>query len=378
MRIAIINITGGGISGGYKKYLINILPKLANHKVVEKILCATPNNIKIMNWMDDHKKISHVKCNNYKPFFHKLDLELRKQLEIFRPDIIFVPVERFFSFKNIPVVTMLQTMEPLVKIQGNNFIEKFIQYIQYKNAKKALTNSKRIIALSNFVKDEIVNQWMVPLNNIKLIYHGINIPHKTNKELKEVNGVHARDDFFFTAGSLRPARGLEDILEAFLKYKKNIDCNSKLIIAGRTSPRMVNYVEKLKKWTRNNRIDKNIIWFDNLNLMEMEFFYKNSSAFIMSSRVESFGMIAGEAMACGSLCISADNPCLPEIFSGTAILYKNGNSHDLFSKLDFVTKLSSKDKEKYIKNSVKRSKFFSWDICAEKTVECLLNVLKIK
>lgn len=45
MKIAIINLTGGGMSGGYRKYLKDILPRMAASNIVEEILCATPSTI---------------------------------------------------------------------------------------------------------------------------------------------------------------------------------------------------------------------------------------------------------------------------------------------------------------------------------------------
>jgi hypothetical protein len=43
MRLAVVNLTGGGFSGGYKKYLENMLPRLAEHSEVEALLCASPD-----------------------------------------------------------------------------------------------------------------------------------------------------------------------------------------------------------------------------------------------------------------------------------------------------------------------------------------------
>ena len=65
MRIAVINITAGGMSGGYRKYLRNVIPRMANHEDVESILCASPESIGISGWFDS---ISNIRCVNCKPF----------------------------------------------------------------------------------------------------------------------------------------------------------------------------------------------------------------------------------------------------------------------------------------------------------------------
>jgi len=42
MRVAILNLTGGRISGGYRKYLQIVFPRMAKDPTIEEILCATP------------------------------------------------------------------------------------------------------------------------------------------------------------------------------------------------------------------------------------------------------------------------------------------------------------------------------------------------
>jgi len=57
MKITIINLTGGGISGGYKKYLQNVIPKMAKDPTIEEILCVTPESIKLQDWLDFYPRL---------------------------------------------------------------------------------------------------------------------------------------------------------------------------------------------------------------------------------------------------------------------------------------------------------------------------------
>ena len=47
MRVAIINLTGGGMSGGYRNYLCNVVPRLAAHDDVDALLCATSDSVDV-------------------------------------------------------------------------------------------------------------------------------------------------------------------------------------------------------------------------------------------------------------------------------------------------------------------------------------------
>lgn len=99
MRIAIINITGGGISGGYRKYLRNVIPRMATHPDIESILCATSLSIDIKSWFGLLSKVMFITCKSFKWMFYVPDNDLKKSLKKFCPDVIFMPVERYFKFK---------------------------------------------------------------------------------------------------------------------------------------------------------------------------------------------------------------------------------------------------------------------------------------
>ena len=78
MRVAIINITGGGISGGYKKYLRNMLPRMAKNSEIENILCATPSSIDIQSWFSFLPKVKFIICKSFKWKFYRPDNHLIK------------------------------------------------------------------------------------------------------------------------------------------------------------------------------------------------------------------------------------------------------------------------------------------------------------
>lgn len=169
MRIAIINLTGGGMSGGYRKYLRNVIPRMASNPDVETLLCAFPESLNVQAWLNPLPNVEFVNCKPYHFLRHSPDSALKRHLERFSPNVIFVPVERFFRFKKIPVVNMLQNMEPFVtNIGGNSFSTRLRQWVQSVDGKHAIKNADRVIALSKFVSDVLTKRWGVPNERISL------------------------------------------------------------------------------------------------------------------------------------------------------------------------------------------------------------------
>ena len=378
MKIAVINITGGEMSGGYRKYLCNVLPRMAKHEDVEAILCALPESVSIQNWFGSIPNVRFVGCEPFRFLLPHHDSELRLELERFSPDVIFVPIERSFRFKNVAVVNMIQNMEPFVANSDGNVIgERFRQWVQYMDGRRTIKKADGVIAISKFVSGFLANQWKIPADKIGLVYHGIDVVKNEGGKRPHIVSEDWKGRFFFTAGSIRPARGLEDLLQTMkcllsLQEKKVV----RLVIAGEAERRMAAYQKRLKEWAQKNNLSDRICWAGSLNENEMAWCYQNCGAFVMTSRVESFGMIGGEAMSHGCICISADNPCLPELFGDAAVYYPPKDGKALAGTVQTVLKWDDNQRKVMSQKARRRAGEFSWDVCAEKTVAELAKAVR--
>ncbi len=369
MRIAIVNLTGGGISGGYRKYITNVIPLIATNPCVQAILCASPIALDVQTWLGHYTKIEYVQCKAFKFLSLTNDSELYWSLEKFSPDIVFVPVERTFKFANVPVVNMVQNMEPFsTNINGNPINEKFRRWIQGLDGKRAIRRADRVIALSKYVSEFLVEHCGISNEHIGLVYHGIDFEKDEVGRKPDIIPENWKDNFIFTAGSIRPARGLEDLLSAMNHLNSHESNRVKLVIAGESGHRMARFQKRLSDWIQTHDLSSDICWAGDLNENEMMWCYQNCSAFVMTSRVESFGMIGGEAMSYGCICISADNPCLPELFGDAAIYYTPYDGEGLAGVLKRALILDDNQRKAMSEKAKERAVQFSWDVCAERTV----------
>ena len=367
MRVAIINLTRGGMSGGYRKYLRNVLPRMANHPKVDEILCVGHRSLGLADWFEEKPNLHFANCDSFRLLRSSFDTGLRKHLERFSPDILFIPTERFLKFREVPVVNMVQNMEPLAYTDKNNPVsEKIKNFVRRKVSLATFESSQRIIATSQFVKQFLISDFAIPETKIGVVYHGAS-DIGTVQSRPQIIPEECKGRFLFTAGSIRPARGLEDIINAVaLLAKKQIDI--KLVIAGYTALNMLRYRNRLESHIAINCISDRVIWTGNLRSQEMDWCYKNCHAFIMTSRVESFGIIATEAMAGGCICISADNPCLPELFGDASIYYPPKDGKLLADVIKTVLAWEDNQRKIMSEKAKKRAAEFSWDVCAKKTV----------
>ncbi|MBQ8472244.1 MAG: glycosyltransferase family 4 protein [Bacilli bacterium] len=119
-------------------------------------------------------------------------------------------------------------------------------------------------------------------------------------------------------GRYHNVKGFDLLLEAFsIFHQENPDW--KLRIVGDGIER-----ENLKKQIKQLNLDKsvNLVYPTNSVLNE----YLNASIFVLSSRIEGWGLVVVEAMECGLPIVSFDLDCVHEIFSkneGIVVEYLN-------------------------------------------------------
>ena len=147
--------------------------------------------------------------------------------------------------------------------------------------------------------------------------------------------LHRNDavEFLFTAGSIRPARGLEDLVEA-LPGLSGRSLPSTVVIAGRSDSGTSGYQKALTERARQLGVANRIVWAGSLGEAEMVWCFRHCAAFVMTSRVEACPNVVLEAMSQGCACVSADGPPMPEFFGDTAVYYRAGDAAGLTRGLE--------------------------------------------
>lgn len=375
MRIALLNLTGGGIGGGYKKYLLNMLPRLASHPEVESMLCVSPYGLVVQDWFENLSNVDFIGCRPFRFMHHRPDFELYDNLKKYRPDVIFIPLERYLKFENIPVVSMVRNMEPLLSSETPKQLrEKIRVWAQTWEAGIAVRRSTRIIAVSQFVNDFILKRWNISQDKVSLIRFG-------SEHTQDGKGARPKhlpeewtDDFIFTAGTIEPYRGLEDVVRA-LSYLSRKERGIRLVIGGHERPQMKGYKGSIVRMAEEYGVAQNIAWVGNLNIDEMLWCYRNCKVFVMSSRIEACPNIAMEAMAYGCISVVADNPPLPEFFGDCAAYYPPKDSKALGETILHFLDKDEREKKMISDMARKRAMSFSWDDTVEKTIRTLIDAV---
>lgn len=365
MRVAIVNLTSGGLSGGYLKYLRRIIPYFEHSRQISDLHIFVPPVFSDLCLFQSSKLYTWPTLDLVLGF-RKLKQQLR-QMDI---DVVFFPTARRIDCGAVPTVVMVHNMEPLVSHIRGNYLNDAVRNIALAlSARMACRRASRVIAVSHYVGNFLLKQWHISPEKIDVIYHGIKPSPPAQIAL------YPQEDFIFTAGSIRPARGLEDLLCAVKRLMLDGIDIGKLVIAGSAQPKMISYQRKLKSWIETNKLSSKVCWAGTLNEEEMAWCYMNCRAFIMTSRVEACPIIALEAMSHRCICISADNPPLPEIFDSSSIYYTAGDGENLAETMKTVFAWNDDQHKSISEKAGRRAAEFSWDVCAKRTIATLIKAV---
>ncbi|HEX2120179.1 MAG TPA: glycosyltransferase [Thermoanaerobaculia bacterium] len=354
MKIALLTLTRGSVSGGFRKYLDRLVPLLRQQ--VERLDVFVPPQMA----RGDH--LTWPERDELRGF-----RELRRSIAALQPDVVFIPTARVLRVGDVPVVTMVRNMEPLeVPFGGNTIVEGVKNVARAAVARAAARRSDRVIAVSNHVRDFLVERWKIRDERIGTVYHGIDPADERVDPVPEFAGRQ----FLFTAGSIRPARGLEDVITALAAAPRELQ----LAIGGTVDRGAEHYAAKMKRLASDLGVAPRITWTGQLDARQMAWFFRNAFAFVMTSRAEACPNTVLEAMANGAVSISTDHPPMPEFYADAAVYYRERDAADLAR---CINALAENERQRLSARARDRARDFTWAATARNTITELQRAVEL-
>ena len=297
-----------------------------------------------------------------------LPIELYKQKFLGNKiDVFFSPAHYIPRFSPAPLVVTIHDLSYFY--YPDEFLKKDLY--QLKNwTKYSAEKAKKIIAVSNTTKKDIVRFYQTPEEKIEVVYNGY---EKTSniKHLASNSSIEKVEPYILYVGTIQPRKNIGTLIEAFAKFK-TAHPELKLVIAGKKGWLYEETFIKVKKMNLEKHV-RFLGFVDDPTLISL---YKHAFWFVLPSFYEGFGIPVLEAMSYGCPVISSFTASLPEI-AGDAALYI-----DPEKKEDIVDKLNQLLENKTLRNELitkgkERSRKFSWKTCGEKTLEVLIKTCRI-
>ena len=364
MKLAIVSLTDGGMSLGYRKYLLRILPLLRQNPDVSELHVLLPA-ASLPKLEDVH---SFAQWHTWNGNSMLVGRWVRQRVESLGVEVVYIPSQRFVH-TGLPTVVTVQNMEPLVAPLGGNPLSETLRHLARRLATwNACRRADRVIAISQHVKSFLTNRWNIPEKKIGVVYHGVDDMEETERnQLPDCLQSVVPGRFLLTIGSIRPARGLEDAIEALPLLTPQWP-QLQLAIIGAVEPRMGFYWRRLQRLVQRHGLEDRVVWAGWQPEKVVNWCYQNCTLLIMTTRTEALSIIALEAMKAGCVCVATQVGALPEVFQDNAFFYRAGEPGSLADQLGCALRLDQAHRSIIAAAVRRRAAEFTWQRTADLTL----------
>ena len=237
---------------------------------------------------------------------------------------------------------------------------------------RILGKCRRIITVSDFEKQNIINRLQLPKKQVEMIYNGYNDWFRPMEDPDCVYGKYMRErGYLFFLGNTDPKKNTERTLIAYSRYLERSNVKRPLLMADLDR----HYLNDIISRNHIENIRQHIEMPGYIVNSDLPYVYSAAFAFLYTSLRESFGIPLLEAMACGTPVVTSNTSSMPEIGGKDAILVNPESPEEICEQL-----LRLETDETYYQQQVQvglqRSKLFSWKFTAEQLLSLYETVYR--
>ncbi|SMF32073.1 Glycosyltransferase involved in cell wall bisynthesis [Paenibacillus barengoltzii] len=289
-------------------------------------------------------------------------------------DIFYItsPFDRLMSYdldwlKGTKVVMTVYDIIPYL------FKERYLKpkefYHEYMSWIEKLKRADKILAISQSVKNDLIEHIGINAEKINVIYAGVEEHFKTIEVndadiIRKTYGINSK--FVMCTGGDDDRKNIAELIIAFSKMPRDLINKFQLVIACKLSKASESrYYDIAKK----HGIEGRVILTNFVPLDHLIKLYNMAHVMAFPSQYEGFGLPVVEAMACGTPVLTSNNSSLGEIAGDAAVLVDPFDIKDITRGL--IEILENNDLDKLITKGYQQIRKFTWNKVAERTIQSL-------
>lgn len=237
--------------------------------------------------------------------------------------------------------------------------------------RKACEHADRIIAVSEYTKQEIINYYHIPEEKIDVVYQGCDpvfAQEMSPQKKEEVKSKYALpDEFVLYVGSIEERKNLLLVAKAMPLLQQQTGEGISVVAVGRRTP----YVDTIQTYLKEQGIEHLFHFYHQVPYEDLPAFYKLARAFVYPSRIEGFGIPLLEAITSGVPAIGCTGSCLEEAGGPDSLYVAPDHAKDMAETLWRVC-----NNEELRKEMITRGKEYAQNFSDEKLCQAVWDVYK--
>ena len=240
---------------------------------------------------------------------------------------------------------------------------------------KAIRRSAKILAVSNFVADEIRRYYPVSPNQVEVTPLGVARSYfrdqvKVEEIPKILERYQIRSPFILGVGTLEPRKNLKTLLQAFGHLPSSLGNKYQLVLVGKFGWRQSEFKRYLHSFPSASRVRLT----GYVPEPDLPFLYTAAEMLVFPSFYEGFGLPVLEAMAAGCPVISSDSSSVKELVGSAGLAVNPHSPAEEWGKAISRLAFSSELREDLRLRGLIQARKFSWEVCAGRTVEIIASI----
>lgn len=295
-------------------------------------------------------------------FEHSIPSALKK----YKIDL-FLSTDGYLSLKT-EVPTVL-TIHDLAFVHYKEHLPFLVHRYFNKYTPQFAKKAKHILTVSEFSKDDIMEQYNIVPEKITVVGNGCdeNIHPLDEKQKLNVKRHYTdKASYFVYVGAIHPRKNIKGLLEAFDLFKQHYKSDIKLVLVGRWAWK----TSETKKTFAAMKFANDVIALGHLEREELSKVLGAALALIYPSFFEGFGIPLLEAMYAEVPVLTSERSSLPEVTDNAALYFNPDRIGEMGQTMEKIAK-DFNLREQLIEEGKKQRQLFTWDKTAQKVLEVI-------
>ncbi|MEA3350923.1 MAG: glycosyltransferase family 1 protein [Chloroflexota bacterium] len=238
----------------------------------------------------------------------------------------------------MPIPTIITIYDMTTLIHPELFPMLDVLYWQHIQ-ERSLQRADRVIAISHNTKQAIMSFYQVETDKIAVIYPSVSLcfqPSSPQRIAQIQLKYQLPEKFILHVGRLDRKKNITCLVEGFAHFRQqlNHDYAGKLVIVGGKYAKSPD--SDLVPTIQRLGLKQDIIFTGRVPDADLAPLYSGAQVVVLTSHHEGFGLVAVEAMACGTALIAHRTGAIPEVVGEAAVLLDDIDPQSLAAAIHSV------------------------------------------
>ena len=260
------------------------------------------------------------------------------------------------------MVPLVLTIHDLIHLkvpgEGGRFKSLYYEHI----VKPALRSSFRVLTVSRFSKNEILEWAKIPEERVIVVGNGVSPDFSPTGTIYQLGFP-----YFLYVGNRKPHKNLPLLFDALSRAR--LPKEFRLLLSGSPDPETE---REIRRWGIGERVS----YAGTVAEKDLPSVYRGASALLFPSRLEGFGFPVLEAMACGLTVLASGIPAVEEVAEGTVRTFSPDDPDAWASAMEQVAHGDLSGEAVRKSKALERARLFSWEAVGGRVRMVLLEAME--